>query len=215
MNKEDIARTRERQQAAVRDFFASARAGAESKPSSAACAGALRICLYFDGGSRGNPGLAGAGWVITESPLIDPDCVSLVTAGWRFVGKNETNNTAEYTALVEGMRAVLAAYPTRLPIGSVLHVFGDSELIVNQIKGIYQVRKPHLAVHHKLATQYIAQCKVVSLHVKIDHIYRDNNKVADALANVAMDKQVSGSLDRKVLRGVPFNAHAIRSIAGF
>lgn len=129
------------------------------------------LTLHFDGGSRGNPGPAGCGVVLSA------DEVDVVTLG-KYVG-HATNNVAEYSGLIAGMEAALDLGCTHLL------VIGDSELVIKQMKGQYKVRnaglKPLWEEAQTLAGKFAA--------VKYDHARRENNKTADKLANLAMDRK--------------------------
>jgi ribonuclease HI len=130
---------------------------------------ALRI--HIDGGSRGNPGPAGVG-------------VVLLTAGGEvverlhhFIGQ-ATNNTAEYRALLLGLERALARGCREV------EVLSDSELLVRQLLGQYQVRHPDMRRLYGLAQELIGKLG----RFTIRHIPRAQNAEADALANRAMDE---------------------------
>ena len=126
--------------------------------------------LRTDGGARGNPGPAGAGFV-----LEDPSG-AIVRSGARYLGF-ATNNVAEYEALICGLRVADAHGVRRL------RVCADSELVVKQINGAYRVKneglKPLFATASKLLRRFES--------VDMVHVRRENNAAADALANEAMD----------------------------
>ncbi|CAN0043537.1 unnamed protein product, partial [Discosporangium mesarthrocarpum] len=90
------------------------------------------IQVYFDGGSRGNPGSSGAGSSITDADGIE------IWSGYKYLGRNKTNNEAEYWGLILGLEAAL-----KLGIGTVI-VRGDSKLVIEQMKGNWQVKAPNL-----------------------------------------------------------------------
>ncbi|KAK9821101.1 hypothetical protein WJX81_004150 [Elliptochloris bilobata] len=132
-----------------------------------------RLCyrLEWDGGARGNPGPAGAGAVLYEdesSSEVGSVCVTLGHA---------TNNVAEYRGLVAGLEAARDLGVRRL------RVMGDSLLVVNQMKGSWQVLNAGLQPLHKEATELSRGFDEFT----IGHMPREANKVADALSNVAMD----------------------------
>ena len=91
--------------------------------------------LFFDGCSKGNPGLAGAGAVIYNHLNKEIWCKS------SFVGKKETNNVAEYSGLILGLEEAV-----KMEGGCIrnLIVKGDSKLIIEQMKGNYKVNSPNL-----------------------------------------------------------------------
>lgn len=127
--------------------------------------------LNIDGGARGNPGPAGAGVVLKderERPRFE--------AGF-YLGR-ATNNQAEYRALLLGLDAAGRANV------DVIAIFSDSELLVKQITGEYRVKAAGLV---PLLEQ--AQQKMLKFNWQIRHVRRENNKRADELANMAMDKQ--------------------------
>ena len=131
--------------------------------------------LRTDGGSRGNPGPAGCGFVL-ERPEGEIAC-----RGGRFLGV-KTNNEAEYEALLWGLQSALAFPECRR-----LTVFADSELLVKQMNLVYRVKHPNLKPLYQKAKQLAHRLEVV----KYVHVYREQNKAADALANEAMDLRVT------------------------
>jgi len=135
--------------------------------------------LRFDGGSRGNrSGVSGAGVVLYNDKGREIWC------GWTFLG-SMSNNAAEYWACLLGLRSALS-----MGIRHIL-VQGDSELIVRHLNGTYQVKDAALKKLWKPARDILAQFDTV----KVEHIYRADNKRADFLANHAMDTETSHGLD--------------------
>ncbi|KAL9182381.1 hypothetical protein ACHAXT_013033 [Thalassiosira profunda] len=128
--------------------------------------------LYFDGGSRGNPGVAGAGMVIYDGEKE-------IWSGHQYLGDHKTNNEAEYTGLVTGLDCAV-----RLGIHRI-HVNGDSKLIIKQTMGEWQCNKPHLRGLLQKVVESRGQFKAFSMA----HVYRKDNKRADELANRAMDEK--------------------------
>src|SRR4030095_13087073 len=88
-----------------------------------------------------------------------------------------TNNFAEYSALVTALRFAVFSRCKELT------VFADSELVVKQIKGEYQVKNDSIRLLYNAALRWI---RLVP-HFSISHVRRENNKEADKLANLAMD----------------------------
>jgi len=131
--------------------------------------------LYFDGGSRGNPGIGGCGYIIYNY-LGDE-----VDLGWDFLGSNITNNQAEYYGLINGLEYVNKAnlFP--------LHIKGDSQLVIKQIKGDYNVNNIKLKELYSIVLEIINTWNN-NLYT-FEQISRNNNKRADELANIAMDLQ--------------------------
>ncbi|HEX9093042.1 MAG TPA: ribonuclease HI family protein [Coriobacteriia bacterium] len=126
--------------------------------------------LRTDGGARGNPGPAGAGFV-----LEDPSGVT-VRSGGRFLGE-ATNNVAEYEALVWGLRTALDQGVRDIQVRA------DSELVVKQVNGHYRVKNAGLAPLHAEACALLSRFA----SAKVVHVRRAENEAADALANEAMD----------------------------
>jgi ribonuclease HI len=129
------------------------------------------LIAHIDGGSRGNPGPAGYGVVITDRSG------KKVATLHEYLG-HQTNNYAEYHGL-------LAALDYALNHGhKALKVVGDSELLVKQIRGEYKVKSPSLQDLYQRARQLISQLEWFF----IQHTLREGNQEADRLANMAMDK---------------------------
>jgi len=135
-----------------------------------------RCVAYIDGGSRGNPGVAGYGVAVQDEN------------GESLVGLSQhlgirTNNFAEYSALIGALQYALAnGYEG-------LRVYADSELMVRQINGVYKVKSPDLQPLFREAKALIFKLKSFSIH----HVPREQNREADRLANLAMDK-ASGAI---------------------
>src|SRR5438552_6570327 len=130
------------------------------------------VTLEFDGGSRGNPGPAGIGVVVRAQ-----DGTPLVTLG-RFIGR-ATNNVAEYRALITGLEKAKELGAKRILIR------GDSELIVKQMRGEYRVKNADLRDLYDEAQFLLHQFD----DARLEHNLRDKNKLADKLANKAMDRR--------------------------
>jgi ribonuclease HI len=125
----------------------------------------MKLKAYIDGGSRGNPGEAGIG-------VYFPDVARIA----EYLGTG-TNNFAEYSALLAALRFAVFSHCDEL------EVFADSELVVKQIKGEYQVKNEGIRPLYESAVRWIKLIPTFS----ISHVRRENNKDADKLANLAMD----------------------------
>ena len=124
--------------------------------------------MNFDGASKGNPGLSGAGAVIYKnSEEIWSSC--------KFIGY-KTNNQAEYSALILGLKGALT-----LNI-KCLSVLGDSLLVINQVNNIYKVKSVCL---HDLYKE-VQALKTEFDFIEFNHVYREYNKRADELSNLAL-----------------------------
>jgi ribonuclease HI len=127
--------------------------------------------LFVDGAARGNPGPAGAGAV-----LFDPS-ERQRAQDKRYLGKT-TNNVAEYQAFIMGLELALSLGVKNL------HVSADSLLVVQQLKGAYRVKTPHLL---PLWNQARKTLQKFDAYV-ISHVDRSLNQEADRLANQAIDQ---------------------------
>ena len=131
------------------------------------------VIMYTDGACRGNPGNGGAGAV-----LFDKNGHVIITAK-KFLGVC-TNNEAEYAALILGLEETLNAKRKNI------RIFLDSELLVKQINGIYRVKNSRLK---KLMKNVREQLSMFDGYT-VEHVPRSRNKVADRLANEAIDEAV-------------------------
>lgn len=159
-----------------------------------------RIIAFTDGGSRGNPGPAAAGIV-----LNDPQGLTLVAKGY-YLGQ-ATNNFAEYTGIIKALDAAgeLGA--------SSIEIFSDSELLVKQLNGQYKVRSANIKPLYDEVCALLARFS----HWKISHIYRADNKEADAMVNQALDcgeDVVSQSTQTRKDPGKPLRIGALISGGG-
>jgi ribonuclease HI len=128
-----------------------------------------RAVLRTDGGARGNPGPAGAGFVVEVAGQV-------VCSGGRYLGE-ATNNVAEYEALIWGLENVHALGHRKVS------VFADSELLVKQVNGVYRVKNAGLK---PLFTKAMALLRGFD-SFEVSHVRRAENAAADEMANLAMD----------------------------
>ncbi len=126
---------------------------------------------YLDGASRGNPGPAAYAVIFYRPDGREQNQLS------RYIGI-KTNNEAEYYALIAALDFALAHGIRRLTVRS------DSELLVRQMQGRYKVRHPKLRPLFEQATKLARQLEYFS----VEHIPRELNSAADALANQALDR---------------------------
>ncbi|MEI8230572.1 MAG: ribonuclease HI family protein [Candidatus Peregrinibacteria bacterium] len=131
--------------------------------------------LFSDGGSRGNPGQSAIGCV-----LVDPSTGKVVQEHCERIGI-QTNNVAEYRALIEGLKLARHHQPSRL----LCHL--DSELIVRQLNGQYRVKMPTLIPFFE-EIRILAKTFPV---IQFIHVPRASNAHADALVNKALDEHPS------------------------
>jgi ribonuclease HI len=128
------------------------------------------LVAHIDGGSRGNPGPAAFAAVMKTA---DGELVDEISG---FLGRT-TNNVAEYQALLAALDYALAHKCRRL------RVLADSELLVHQINGVYKVKNSGLKPLFDRAKHLISRIEYFS----IQHVYREQNREADRLANRTLD----------------------------
>jgi len=131
----------------------------------------MEIEIYVDGGARGNPGPAGGGFAVYANR-------KLAIKGSVSFGEM-TNNQAEYLALREALRKAYSHYPE-----AKVRCLMDSQLVVEQMSGNYKVKSQNIKALYtevrRIADQFPA--------FQIFHIPREQNYLADKLANDAMDR---------------------------
>ncbi len=132
-----------------------------------------RVRLFTDGAARGNPGPAGAGAVI-----LSPEGHIVAKIG-KFLGES-TNNVAEYTGLILGLKRAKAMGIKEL------EVYSDSELLVKQLAGDYAVKAEHLRPLHEEARSLLGGFA----DIQVRHIPREENAAADAMSNRAIDERL-------------------------
>lgn len=134
------------------------------------------LIIYGDGGSRGNPGEAAYGFAI-----FDTENNAVYSEGKR-IGIN-TNNVAEYSAVVNAYRWVIEHMPNVEKITFRL----DSLLVASQMAGKYKVKHPNMKELFITAKRLEGQ---LSAQIIFTQIPREQNKVADALVNDALDFKI-------------------------
>lgn len=143
--------------------------------------GLTTATMYFDGGALGNPGKAGAGYQIFAQ-----NGRTIKESAVRMAGVC-TNNQAEYVGLIHGMTAALHCGVQDLV------TYGDSEVVIKQMTGLYQVKNPTLQGMHQRAQALRSRFR----RVQFQWIPRDKNSGADALSKLAMyhSEQVNEAAD--------------------
>jgi ribonuclease HI len=132
-----------------------------------------RLRVYSDGAARGNPGPSGAGAV-----LIEPGGQVVARLG-KYLG-NQTNNYAEYMGLLLGLKHAKALGAKEI------EVFADSELLIRQLGGRYQVKSPSLRPLYEEAVKLLNDFS----RVKLVHVPREMNAAADEMSNRAIDERL-------------------------
>jgi len=133
----------------------------------------MKIIIHSDGGSRGNPGDAALGVVLADEQGRVLKEIS------EYLGRT-TNNVAEYKALIRGLEEAQRLGATEV------QVFADSELMVNQLLGVYAVKNQGL----KPLFRQAQELKAYFNKITFSHVPRAQNKAADRLVNQALDRQL-------------------------
>jgi probable phosphoglycerate mutase len=134
----------------------------------------VKLIVEADGGSRGNPGVAGFGAVVREAGTG-----RVLAERAAYLGDAVTNNVAEYSGLIAGLRAAGEVDPA-----AAVEVRMDSKLVVSQMSGVWKIKNPQLAKLAAEARRLIGRRTVVFKWVP-----RASNQAADALANQVMDSR--------------------------
>lgn len=130
-----------------------------------------KIIAYSDGGSRGNPGPSASGYVLMQ------ESGEVIAEGGEYLGVT-TNNVAEYTAVLQGLlRARELGYEE-------VDFRMDSQLVANQLNGIYKIKHPDLAVINQKIQQVVDEFNKVTF----SHVRREYNKLADGVVNRILDE---------------------------
>jgi ribonuclease HI len=130
----------------------------------------VKVVVHVDGGSRGNPGPAAAGAVVST-----PDGEVLTDAA-EPIGV-ATNNVAEYRGLLLGLRLARELGATEV------EAVNDSELVAKQVNGVYKVKHPDMKPLHAEAKRALSEFERWSIR----SVPREQNADADALVNQALD----------------------------
>jgi ribonuclease H / adenosylcobalamin/alpha-ribazole phosphatase len=132
----------------------------------------VEVVINADGGARGNPGPAGIGAVVAD---LDGTVLAEVAEGIGWT----TNNVAEYKAVIAGLERARDLGARRVLVRA------DSLLVISQLKGAWKVRQEHLKPLWEQARRLARGFEKVTW----EHVRRERNRAADALANKAMDAQ--------------------------
>lgn len=138
-----------------------------------------KIIIYGDGGSRGNPGPAAIGVVFCNEKNQPIKNYS------QYLGKNLTNNEAEYKAAIFALKKFKALFGKKLAKNSEIEMRSDSELLVKQLKGEYKI------LDNKIQRLFLEvwNLRLDFKKVKFRLIPREKNKEADRLVNEALNVQ--------------------------
>lgn len=132
----------------------------------------MKLTIYTDGGSRGNPGPAATGVVIKD------ETGKTISSYGEFLGK-QTNNYAEYMAIISGLKKAKKLGGTEIAFIS------DSKLVVEQMNRNWKVKEPTIQKLFVEAYNIASQFKKVTYK----HVLREKNKEADAEVNKCLDNR--------------------------
>ena len=134
----------------------------------------MKLIIFTDGASRGNPGHASYGFTISEEDG------KLIFEEGRYIGV-ETNNVAEYTAVLEAFKWIKENIKESVAI----KLFADSKLVAEQLSGKWRIKNANL----RLIFEKIKTLELSFESVTYTHVYREKNTIADLLANQALDNR--------------------------
>jgi ribonucleotide reductase alpha subunit len=167
--------------------------------------------MYFDGCSKGNPGPAGIGAVIYHH-------ADEIWGASQYIGDKKTNNQAEYSALIFGLQRAINDN-----IKEVL-VYGDSQLVINQMNNVYKVKHPLLLELYNLAKELTKQFNYDKLHEVVKVVTYNLNRVIDVnfyptektkLSNLRhrpIGIGVQGLADTYILMDIPFHSDTAKEV---
>lgn len=133
-----------------------------------------RYIIYTDGGARGNPGPAAAGVVILKG-------ADVIATSSQYLGERQTNNWAEYEAVVIALLKMIELQVGKADIEFRL----DSKLVVEQLMGNWKIKEPTLKPQVQKVKDLLNDFGTVTFH----YVPREQNKEADRLVNEALDAQ--------------------------
>ena len=139
------------------------------------------ITIFCDGASKKNPGVCGIGIVISKEGKTLCEISEMI-------GQNYTNNIAEYCSVYRAMNEIVEQqlHQHSTPISLIM----DSELVIKQLKGEYRVKQEQLKILHAQIKQFISKHE---LKISFIWVPREQNIIADGLANQGIDKEIQTS----------------------
>lgn len=138
-----------------------------------------KIIIYVDGGSRGNPGPAGVGF------LFYNERGEILKSFSEYLGENLTNNEAEYQAIILALQKFKQVFGKKLAKNSEIEIRSDSELLIKQLKGEYKILDPKIQPLFLKVWNLRLDFKKVNFRL----ISREKNSQADRLVNEVLDNR--------------------------
>lgn len=135
-----------------------------------------KYIVYTDGGARGNPGPAGCGIYICDVSG------NPIEKSYSYIG-HTTNNIAEYRWAFIGIKHAIERWATEIELRA------DSKLVIEQLSWNYKIKNEWLKV---IAHEIFSLLDSWSGKIVFTHVYREQNTIADALSNKAMDLKKEG-----------------------
>lgn len=136
----------------------------------------MKVVAYADGASRGNPGPSAYGIVLFDEAGRE------LHRSARALGRG-TNNQAEYAGAIAALEAAIGLGADEVELRM------DSELVIRQLTGRYRVRNPQLArSYHRILALRQRLRRFTAVHIP-----RQANRLADSLANAALDRRLPGA----------------------
>ena len=132
----------------------------------------MKLKIYTDGWSRGNPGIAGIGVYITDTRGTE------IEKRYKSLG-TKTNNEAEYLGAFYGIKRGIELGAKEIEL------YMDSKLVISQLSGEWKIKKDELKIIHN---DILSQVTKAGVKLTYNWVRREDNKEADRLSNVAMDK---------------------------
>lgn len=136
----------------------------------------MKLIVYTDGASRGNPGHASYGFTISN------ENGKLIYQEGKYIGIT-TNNVAEYKAVLEALKYVRKIFSS-IPVK--IDFYMDSKLVVEQLSGRFKIKSPHLK-------ELVEKIRILTSELGsmvFTHVKRSENTQADKLANMALDRLI-------------------------
>lgn len=135
----------------------------------------MKLIVYTDGASRGNPGHASYGFTVSDANR------KLLYEEGKYIGIT-TNNVAEYTGVLEALKYIKEKYGKK---SLEVELYADSKLVIEQLSGRFKMKSPHLK-------PIFEKIKILAMElggVLHTHVPRTHNSEADRLANFALDSR--------------------------